>query len=100
MLREQLGPGVDRLMTLVELLQVTHDGRPGGRGEHPGADVADADEEHGGHSGSTREPDQDVEAAFQAGESKPNLHAFRGATDEALLFPRFLAEGLDDAQGP
>src|SRR5256885_5112826 len=47
--------------------------------EHPGADVAHADEEHGGHSGSSSEPDQDVEAAFQAGESKPNPHAFRGA---------------------
>src|SRR5437660_12053131 len=100
MLMAGSGSTACRIRGLIELVHVSHEHEQLAEGEHRGADVADADEEHGGHSGSTREPGQDVEAAFQAGESKPNLHAFRGATDEALLFPRFLAEGLDDTQGP
>src|SRR5207244_12334707 len=97
---EGCGLPADRLQGLIELVHVSHHHEQLAQGEHPGADVADADEKHGGDSGGSREPDQDVEAAFQAGEAQPNLHAFRAATDEALLFPRFLAEGLDDTQSP
>ena len=97
---ESCGLPADRLQGLIELVHVSHHHEQLAQGEHPGADVADADEENGGQSGSSRESDQDVEAAFQAGQAQPDPHAFRRATDEALLFPRFLAEGLDDTQGP
>src|SRR2546428_1767256 len=95
---EGCGLPADRLQGLIELVHVSHHHEQLAQGEHPGADVADADEEHGGHSGSSREPYKEVEAAFQAGEAQPDPHAFSGAADEARPFPRFLAERPDDTQ--
>src|SRR2546426_3008001 len=67
---ESCGLPADRLQGLIELVHVSHHHEQLAQGEHPGADVANADEKHGGDSGGSREPDQDVEAAFQAGEAQ------------------------------
>src|SRR5207249_2321894 len=83
---------------LIELGEVAHHHEQLAQGERAGPNVADPGQEHRRRAHSRGQPDQELVAAFEARHTHPCPHAFAGASEEALLFPRLLTERLDDPE--
>ena len=88
----------DRLQRIVELSEVAQHHQELAEREHPRADVAHADEQHGGHSQRGRESYQQSEPSFEQRQVDARRHAFVRTADEPVGLPRFLSEGLHHAQ--